>query len=86
MVNGSQVFHGFDFYDYRVLDHKIHAIAAVELYISIDYWQGNLFVDPDTHLAEFEGKTGVVGGFQQSRADSAVDFDGGSYDSAREPI
>ncbi len=82
VVDGSDLLHSFDFYYDRIFDDKIHAIAAVESYISINDWQWYLLIDPESHLTKLERKAGNISRFQQSRPDSAVDLNRGPDDAA----
>jgi len=71
-MNGQKLLHCLEFNDDSFLNHKIKAVAAVEVHPTIDDWHWNLFDDAQALSLKLRAKARFIRRFQEPRAQGAV--------------
>ena len=84
-MNWGKAVYGFEFEDQLLLDEQIDSDVSDAMAFVVDV-QGELSLEGDRAFGEFDAQGRLIHGFEQPRAQSSVDVDGGSDDSARKPV
>jgi hypothetical protein len=66
--------HGLEFEDELVFDDEIESVAAIEFHAFVDKGHVALTFEAEAGLGKFVGESFFVGGFEEARADLAMDF------------
>src|SRR5579863_8249294 len=67
-----KTFNGLNFYNYKFINHQIHAIPAIQLHALIYDWKRDLTAELCVRLREFVTQTLFVCRLQQTRAQCAM--------------
>jgi len=73
-MNSLEPFDRLNFNDQRVFDDKVESITAIQPLTLVDDWQRSLSFDTQSATYQLEGKTRLVGVFQQTRPEFAMNF------------
>lgn len=82
-MDRQKLFHGFIFYDHRLLDHHVDPEAQIDLHLFVCYRQGDFTGHAQTRLFKIICQALLVNRFQEARAEGLVDFNGAVNDVSR---
>ena len=85
-VDGSEGINALDLDDHPSFDQEVDAVAAVELDAVVDNRKRDLALNAQAGFGEFVAQTHLIGGFEQARAESAVNSDRAADDLPRDGI
>jgi hypothetical protein len=79
-MHGFEALDRLDFHDHGSLNNEIESISAIHSDIAVHQWQGNLTFNHQLALLDFERQTRLIGGFEQSWSEFAVNLNRGVND------
>ena len=83
-VNWCNVLDSLQFNNDSTLDKDVDPIAALKFHVFVDDWNWFLTFMGDAPDCEFFAQALFIGGFEEARAQEAVDLDGSAYDPVRQ--
>lgn len=85
-VDGEEAVHGFELEDDMAVDDEVETVAAVEGEAFVGEGERNLTLDVKFAQGELMREAVLVGRFEKSRPQVAVDLDAGADDGLRNPL
>ncbi len=74
-VKGQQFFNSLEFDDNAIFNHEVDSIPSFETDSLVNDWEAHLVLKLQAINCELVPKTALVGAFQHTGAEGAVDFD-----------
>lgn len=82
LMNGCEIFDGFQLNHNSAFNKKIKTVPAIELHFFVNHWKAFLPFDAQIPSAKFVEEAFFIGGFEQAGPQALVDFYCGANDRA----